>query len=212
MNPQVRLAVLILISLLLPILPFVVIGELPGERWLSSTDDNAPLFGLIGAGLLIGDSLLPVPSSIVGTLLGARLGFLPGWLLGWVGLTLGNLVGYIFGRLLLSRFGTALPQVPGLLAVFASRPVPVLAEAVTFTAGAEHLPWRRFFLASLAGNGVYTLILAANGAALLPDGLLGPGLIIPMLLPVLAWLVWRRMTNPVKDKHADKSDRLSDGS
>ena len=195
MNPRARLAILIIISLALPILPFVFIGELPGERWLSSADDDALLFGLLGAGLLAGDSLLPVPSSIVGTLLGARLGFLPGWLWAWAGLTLGNLIGYLFGYLLLSRFGTPLPRVPGSLVVFASRAVPVLAEAVSFTAGAEQLPLRRFLLAATAGNGIYTLVLAGNGAALLPQGLTGPGLVIPMLLPVVAWLLWRWLGN-----------------
>ena len=33
--------------------------------------------------------------------------------------------------------------------------------------------------------------LAGNGAALLPDALAGPGLILPMALPVAAWLLWR---------------------
>jgi len=40
---------------------------------------------------------------------------------------------------------------------------------------------------------VYALVLAGNGAALLPGSLLGPGLIIPMLLPAGAWLIWRRL-------------------
>jgi hypothetical protein len=35
--------------------------------------------------------------------------------------------------------------------------------------------------------------LALNGAALLPGELLGPGLVLPMLLPVAAWLVWRAL-------------------
>ena len=56
-------------------LPFLLVGELPGERWLSANDDHAMRFALAGAGLLAADVLLPVPSSIVGTMLGARLGF-----------------------------------------------------------------------------------------------------------------------------------------
>lgn len=32
---------------------------------------------------------------------------------------------------------------------------------------------------------------ACDGAGLRLDALLGPGLIIPMLLPVLAWSIWR---------------------
>ena len=181
----------IVLALLIPIVPFLIIGELPGERWLSATDDNALLFGITGAGLLGSDILLPIPSSIIGTLLGARLGFLPGWLWGLAGLTFGSLIGYVAGRLLLSRFATRLPQTPTLLILFASRAVPVLAEAVSLAAGAEKMKFGPFFLVSLAGNALYMLILSGNGASLLPDSLAGPGLLVPMLLPVIAWLAWR---------------------
>lgn len=186
-----RFALVLGIALLIPIVPFVLIGEVPGERWLSAADDNALTFGLAGASLLAADFLLPVPSSFVGTVLGARLGFLPGLAWCWTGLTLGNLLAYAAGRLLLSRFGDALPTAPTLLAVFASRPVPVLAEAAAFTAGAERAPLVGFLLAAGAGNLVYALALTGNGAALLPDAVLGPGLLVPMLLPVAAWLAWR---------------------
>jgi len=191
MNPRTRFALVITIALLIPIIPFLMIGELPGEQWLSTTDDNALLFALTATGLLASDVLLPIPSSILGTLLGARLGFIPGWLCCWAGLTLGNIIGYATGRLLLSRFATPLPQAPTLLVLFASRAVPVLAEAITFTAGAEKMKIGSFLLVVLSGNAIYSLVLAGNGAALLPDSLTGLGLIIPMLLPVFAWLGWR---------------------
>ncbi len=191
MKPRTRLVLLVFTALLIPIVPFILIGELPGERWLSATDDDAFLFGLTASGLLASDILLPVPSSIVGTLLGARLGFLPGWLWGWAGLMLGNLAGYGAGRVLLSRFAEPLPKTPTLLVLFASRAVPVLAEAVTFTVGAEKMKLGTFLAVTAAGNALYALVLAGNGAALLPDRLVGPGLVVPMLLPVAAWLVWR---------------------
>ena len=188
-----RLAAVIGIALLIPIIPFVLIGELPGERWLSAADDNALAFGMLGAGLLASDVFLPVPSSIVGTLLGARLGFWSGLAWCWAGLTLGNLLAYLAGRLLLSGLGTRLADAPTLLAVFASRPVPVLAEAAAFTAGAGRTPASGFLLAAGSGNLIYALALAGNGAALLPDAVLGPGLLVPMLVPVAAWLIWRWM-------------------
>lgn len=183
----------ILLAILIPVIPFAVIGELPGERWLSATDNNALLFGVTGMSLLTTDVLLPIPSSIIGTMLGARLGFLPGWFWCWAGLLAGNCVGYLTGRLLLSRFAPEIPQTFSRLLLFVSRPVPVLAEAVTFTAGAEKMNFTSFFLISLAGNGIYSLALTGNGAALLPDSMTGPGLILPMLLPVAAWLLWRRL-------------------
>lgn len=191
MQAPARLSLLILITLLIPILPFAVVGELPGEQWLSARDDNALLFGLTGMTLLAADVLLPIPSSIVGSLLGARLGFLPGFLCAWSGLVLGNLAGYGAGRLLLARLSPALPRTPTLLILFISRPVPVFAEAVTFAAGAGRMALAPFLAASAAGNGLYALALAGNGATLLPESLTGPGLVLPMALPVAAWLLWR---------------------
>jgi uncharacterized membrane protein YdjX (TVP38/TMEM64 family) len=193
MNKAGRMTLVILLALLIPIIPFAIIGELPGERWLSASDDNALLFGLSGMGLLTADVLLPIPSSIVGTMLGARLGFLPGWMWCWLGLMFGNAIGYVTGRLLLSRFAPDIPRTPTLILLFISRPIPVLAEALTFTAGAEKMKFSQFFWAILTGNGLYSLALTGNGAALLPDSLTGPGLILPMLLPVAGWLIWRWM-------------------
>ncbi|MBK1702989.1 hypothetical protein [Halochromatium glycolicum] len=191
MSPRARGGLAIAIALLIPIIPFVVIGELPGERWLSRADDNALLFGVAGAGLLAGDVLLPVPSSIIGTLLGARLGLIAGLLWCWSGLMLGNLIGYGTGRLLLGGLGERLPRAPTLALLFLSRPVPVLAEAATFTAGAERLAMVPFIAICGAGNLVYALALTGSGAALLPAGLAGPGLIVPLAVPALGWLIWR---------------------
>jgi len=191
-SDKARAAAVVAVALLIPIVPFLVIGELPGERWLSAADDNALLFAITGAALLGSDVLLPIPSSIVGTLLGARLGFLPGFLWCLGGLIVGNLIGYAAGRLLLSRFGERLPKAPTLVALFLTRPVPVLAEAVTFTAGAERIPLSSFLATSAAGNALYSLALAGNGAALVPDAWAGPGLVVPMVIPAVAWLLWRR--------------------
>jgi len=191
MRTATAFTIVILLAILIPIIPFVVIGELPGQRWLSATDDNAFLFGITGMALLASDVLLPIPSSIIGTMLGARLGLLPGFLWCWGGLVLGNGVGYLCGRLLLSRFAPETYHTPTLLLLFITRPVPVLAEALTFTAGAEKMKPGNFLLVSIAGNGIYSLALSANGATLLPDALAGPGLALPMLLPVGAWLLWR---------------------
>lgn len=187
----VRSVLVILIALLIPILPFAVIGELPGERWLSQADDSALLFGLAGGGLLAADILLPVPSSIVGTLLGSRLGFTAGLLACWLGLVLGNLIGYGAGRLLLSRLGEQLPQAPTLLMLFVSRPVPVLAEAVAFTAGAERIPLWRFLGVCTAGNLVYATALCGVGATWLPQGAVGLPLVLALGVPALGWLIWR---------------------
>jgi len=166
---------------------------MPGERWLSASDGRAGMFGLVGAGLLAIDVLLPVPSSIVGTMLGARLGFTAGFVATFAGLMTGQIAVYAASRWLLRRRAGELPAAPTLLALFLSRPVPVLAEATALAAGAAQLSWRQFLLACGGGNLVYALALALNGARLVPAAPVGPGLLLPMLLPAAGWLVWQRL-------------------
>ncbi len=193
----------------IPLVPFFIIGEMPGQRWLSATDDHAGLFALAGAGLLAIDILLPIPSSIVGTMLGARLGFLPGFVATFAGLMTGQVIAYSISRRLLRRESGDLPVAPTLMAIFLSRPVPVLAEAMALAAGASNLRWSQFLLACGSGNLVYALALALNGAELVPQAMLGPGLILPMLLPVAGWLIWqwtRRSSSTGDSKHADLPD------
>jgi uncharacterized membrane protein YdjX (TVP38/TMEM64 family) len=177
----------------IPIVPFLVVGELPGERWLSATDAHAGLFALAGAGLLAIDILLPIPSSIVGTMLGARLGFGSGFLAAFAGLMFGQCIAYAASRWLLRRRAGELPAAPTLAVVFLSRPVPVLAEAVAMAAGAARLSWPQFLLACGAGNVLYAGVLALNGSQLMPQAPTGVGLLLPMLLPVAGWLIWRRL-------------------
>jgi membrane protein DedA with SNARE-associated domain len=191
MSTRWRAVFVIILALAVPVLPFVTIGELPGERWLSASDDRALVFGAVGALLLAADVLLPIPSSVVGTLLGARLGAAYGFAAAFTGLTLGHFVGYAVGRMTLRRLDARLPTRPALLLVFLSRPVPVLAEALAITAGAARMPFAPFAGCVAAGNAVYAAALAANGATLIPAGLAGPGLVLPMLLPAVGWLVWR---------------------
>lgn len=186
---------IIIISLLIPIIPFILIGELPGEKWLSSADNNAFTFGLMGAGLLAADVLLPIPSTIVGTMLGARLDFLGGFIWTWLGLVVGNLIGYYMGRLLLQRSSEVIPESPTLLILAISRPIPVLAEAVTFAAGASAVKLNHFLYISVFANAVFAAVLAKNGAALDADNIMGVGLLIPMLLPVVGWLIWQMNNN-----------------
>jgi len=190
-----QLAVIVL-ALAVPIIPFVIIGELPGDKWLSAFDENAWLFGMSGSGLLTLDILLPIPSSIVGSFLGARLGFWSGFAFAWIGLVAGSLAGFSIARFASVMFRSWLPPFPESTTqalVFLSRPVPILAEAVALAAGTTQMAMPRFFFLSAAGNAVYASVLAANGATLLPDRLIGPGLIIPMALPVVAWVIWQSL-------------------
>lgn len=196
-----RIALLIVAALCVPSLPFLLVGELPGERWLSANDTNALHFALAGAALLAADVLLPIPSSIVGTMLGARLGFGAGFLAAFAGMMLGQSAAYLISRAVLRKRLDVLPAAPTLVALVLSRPVPILAEALVFSAGAARVSWPQFLAACASGNLVYAGALALNGAQWLPGAMLGPGLLLPMLLPVAAWLIWRkfRTTTPRGD-------------
>jgi uncharacterized membrane protein YdjX (TVP38/TMEM64 family) len=189
----VRLTLIIIIAVLIPVVPFLVVGELPGERWLSEADDNALLFAATGTGLLALDIALPIPSSLVGTALGARLGFLPGSFWCWLGLMIGNMVGYGFGQLFPRRLATVLPVEPSQAIIFLSRPVPVFAEVIVMAAGAIRLPLLPFFLSCAAGNAVFAVALCANAALWVSSDWAGPALVFPMVLPLLAWFGWRRL-------------------
>lgn len=186
-----RLVLLIAATLAVPIVPFVVVGELPGERWLSGDLTELEL-GALGAGLLAADAFLPIPSTVVGTLLGYRLGLGAGFAWSWLGLVAGSLVGYGAGRWALRRAGVDLPTERTATLLFLTRPVPVLAEAVAIAAGAGGVPMRSFAWATVTGNAVYAAALAGSGAAWLSDTWVGVGLVAPMGLPVLGWWLIRR--------------------
>jgi uncharacterized membrane protein YdjX (TVP38/TMEM64 family) len=188
-----QFALIIAAAVCVSSLPFLLVGELPGERWLSANDDHAMRFALAGAGLLAADVLLPVPSSIVGTMLGARLGFGAGFVAAFAGLMVGQSAAYLASRGLVRRRNVELPAAPALAVVFLSRPVPVLAEVVVLSAGATRVNGLQFLLACGSGNLIYAGALALNGAQVVPDALIGPGLLVPMLMPAAAWLIWRRM-------------------
>ena len=97
LKKRYRQSIIIIIALAVPIIPFAIIGEMPGEKWLSASDDGAWLFALTGSSLLVLDIALPLPSSIIGTLLGARLGLVPGFFTILLGLTAGHSLGYLAG-------------------------------------------------------------------------------------------------------------------
>lgn len=199
----------LLLAALVPLIPFLSVGELPGDRWLMAADDNALRFGGLGCALLTLDVLLPIPSSVIGALLGGRLGLWPGFAWAMLGLCGGSLLGYVLGRLVPQRFASDVPAAPSLALVFISRPVPVLAEAVALTAGAQRMRPLSFAISAAAGNAIYAGAMAADGATLLPHGLAGPGLILPMALPVLGWLGWRIVSRRRVTSRSGRSGNVS---
>ncbi len=187
-----RSLIVIICALIVPIVPFVVVGELPGERWLQTADEQDFRFAVTGGALLAVDVFLPVPSSIVITLLGGRLGFWAGWLTAWLGLTLGNLAGYYAGRLWPERQAPEFAADTAAATIVISRPVPIVAEAVTLACGAARVPVKHMLAASFVGNGIYTLLLALNGTLLAETHLGFWAILVTLLIPGSAWLAWHR--------------------
>lgn len=110
----------------------------------------SPLAMMTFAGaLLAADPVLPVPSSVVATLLAAEVGFVAAAITNAVALSLACVLGYYLGRSggwVWERSGRTIPdgfaqwvRRYGIAAVLLCRPVPILAEASLMIAGAAQV-------------------------------------------------------------------------
>jgi len=162
--------------------------------------DNASwIVAAAGVGLLVVDVVLPVPASAVMIANGAVFGLWPGSMLSLIGGTLATVAGHFVGRgsrpvvdRLLSadqqRRGAELITRHGLWAIFASRPVPVLAETVAILSGTTTaLRWWQVAVAGAAGNLVPAVAYAAVGSAASSSA---NGLVVVLAVLFLAALVW----------------------
>jgi uncharacterized membrane protein YdjX (TVP38/TMEM64 family) len=134
-----------------------------------------PLAALVGFGLLVVDAALPVPSSLVMVANGALFGIAAGSLLSLAGALGAFLVGFAVGRrgaVVLTRFLPADELAGadrmlarwGLLAIVATRPVPLLAETVAVVAGASTLRTSHAVGAAVAGWLPVVVLYATAGA------------------------------------------------
>ena len=168
--------------------------------WL---DRGGPMAALVGVGLLVVDVLLPVPSSLVMIAHGAIFGVLAGTALSLIGSTGAAAVGFVLGR----RGGGPLARVVpaearrradrllarwGMLAVIATRPVPLLAETTAIMAGASSMSWRQLMVAAVLGALPAALLYALTGAvaASFTDGTMVFGLVL--LVAGAFWWLGRR--------------------
>jgi uncharacterized membrane protein YdjX (TVP38/TMEM64 family) len=143
------------------------------ELWL--TPDSKVAAAFVTVGMLVGDAILPVPSSILMTLNGRLFGVTGGAALSLVGALGGALAGFAIGRagdahvrrfVGAGEYGRAAAVLDrwGMLAVCATRPIPVLAETVAILAGASPLGWLKMTIASVAGAVPATVVYAVTGA------------------------------------------------
>ena len=171
------LATFVLAAFFLGLFALAEAFELPllidPEPWLSPS--HRLLAATVGVGLLVGDVVLPVPSSLVMIGHGAIFGAFWGTLISLGGSLGGAAVAFGLGRLggpILARVAgetqrrraMALLDRWGDLAVVLSRPVPILAETLAILAGTSPMTWPRFLLAALTGALPASLIYALAGA------------------------------------------------
>lgn len=201
---------IVALALAVPILPFLIAGEWFEAAFAAGIreEDRGPLFALV-VGVLAADIFLPVPSSGVGTLAGARLGTMLGTFAFWLGLTAGAVIGFGLAR----AWGTPIArrlagreeldrlEAParrwGAWLLFATRPLPILAEAAVLLLGATGLSWRKFWWPVAGANLVLAACYAALGDLAGRHGWLAPAVVLAVLLPVLAaWLARKRLWDP----------------
>jgi uncharacterized membrane protein YdjX (TVP38/TMEM64 family) len=159
------------------------------EKWVAA---------LAGVGLLLVDVIAPVPSSIVMLANGMLFGVVGGTLLSVAGGFGAALVGYWIGTrgaLASQRWlgeeslarANAFFLKHGLMAVIVSRPIPILAEAITIIAGISRMPARTFSLGVLLGLLPTATIYAVAGAYALN---LQSGIYVFLAVLGLAGVVW----------------------
>lgn len=208
----------LLLLLLVPIVPFVIWGE-QLEPWIETTIRDLDGWFLVGASLLamVVDIFLPVPSSMIGTMLGTRFPWLATVAVIWSGLTMGACLGFVlarsFGAALVLRMSSGeelqrlqdLAAKHGPRALVLTRGLPVLAEATVLMFGAAKLPWRRFFPAVGLANLGLALAYATLGWLGQREGVALWAIYVSILIPLVSTTVARwwwpvRVANVASDK------------
>jgi uncharacterized membrane protein YdjX (TVP38/TMEM64 family) len=142
-------------------------------RFLSGQNGSA-IIALILSGLLAGDIVLPIPSSVISAACGYTLGAPLGLLVSWFGMTLGCLGGYYIGqRSRKVRYFSSNGQT-GKMEMFFSRygnwtlmicrAIPVLAESSVVYAGFCGMPFTNFLWMTVLSNLGISAVYAFTGA------------------------------------------------
>lgn len=202
-----HLLALVLVLLAAVIVPFLIWGErfeaalsVEGTRqWLEGFGAWAWLAGI---GLLVADIALPIPGTVVMSVMGWMYGWFWGGLISAAGSMLSGTVAYGLCRLLGRPVAVRIAGADGLEQAHAlfeknggwlvavSRWLPVLPEAVACLAGLARMPWRTFWVALLCGSLPLGFAFAAIGhlGHESPAG----ALLLSAVLPAGMWWVARR--------------------
>lgn len=173
----------------------------PGP-WLQR---SGPLAGVMGVALLIVDVVLPVPASLVMIAHGAIFGLWVGMLLSLIGGVGAGLFAFFLGRRsspLVKRIvpaeeqarGNAVLQRWGVIAIIATRPIPMLAETTAILAGASTMTWQQMLLATFVGTVPAAVLYALTGALVIS---LNSTLISFVVVLIVAGVLW------ITERHID---------
>lgn len=213
MNPaKTRIVWLLLAILLVPILPWAVLGA-SLEPWATAAVNDGGLagasrvgFGALGFGLLAGDSFLPIPATLVMSALGGGLGWWWGGVVAGGGLFLSGSIAFLVCRRWGARWARRIAGERGLawveeamrrhgpLVIAATRSVPVVQEAASCLAGVAGLPARLYFTALAAGCVPTGFAYAAIGASALRSlwWAAAASIVLPLATWPLVYLALRR--------------------
>ena len=227
MRPLLRASILIGAFLLVPIIPFLFLGEsfesqvdafLRAQAEMSSVTHCL----LVIAALAI-DIFLPIPSSAISTYAGGVLGTGLATFASWIGLTAGSIVGFGLARLLGRPFAVRLAgaddverieqftQRFGPLALVLTRALPILAESCVLLMGATQLSWRRFMPPVVVCNFVIALTYSACGEYFQKLDALPAAVVASGTIPLLTALAIRKwMPNWVPNPDEAISDSARD--
>lgn len=205
MKSLFRLLLWFSLALLVPAIPFVLLGDGFEQRqleWIRGGLSSAQLFGGIVLLLTI-DLFLPVPSTAVSTYAGVTLPWGSAFVAAWSGLMLGNAIGFWLtrrlGRPFAERYAKPedlnhldqLSQKYGLMILIVTRALPLLAEACVLLIGVTKLPWTRFLLAVGLSNLVIAAVYVSIGAWFRDSPALPIAIVASAVIPLLLILPLR---------------------
>lgn len=178
--------------------------EARSEAWLTGYKNQHGIFAAVSFCILFSDILLPVPSSIVMFVNGAVLGIAQGALLSFVSAVSGSMLGYAIGRFPGKAINRLLPTKDrgqadeafkkyGALTIIITRGIPVLAEAVSITAGLRRMNAMDCLWLNMAGYAPVCILYAicGNYSADKYSFLLAVG--ASLLIAFIYWMIGRRM-------------------
>lgn len=187
---------------------FAIWGDAWDQLWSleasASWFENHPhTAGVVAVGLLIGDLVLPVPTTAIIGGLAAATGFLTGFAYGWLGLVLAGLAGFCLARLGNRRLANwiASPDEQkrwqawfdqwGSFAIIISRMLPILPEVMSVLAGLYGMRFSRVLPALLLGS--FPAALAFSWLGSQSRSHPGPALWGFVLLTGVMWLLYLRL-------------------